>query len=435
MIEIIDSQLRGLKSILVSKTAQDSFVMISGDLLVAAIGFISSLIVIKSLGPTDYGLLAISMAVMGATSQVLDLGIRTSAVRFISLYLKTDKEKAKTMLEVVFRLRLIIGLITFAGGFLLAETLAVKLFNKPELINLLRLAFMGCFGALIYDFVLTDLQAHQSFKKLAGLGVIVNFIKVILIIFLVLIQTVTISKVLTVYILTPFLGFLIGSLLIRREFMKTKGNCGQSLRTLFQFSKWVMISYVFAALYNRAEVFLLAHFEESTTVGIYSAAHTLVLPVTLLCLPLTKVLLPKVTSLATIPELSEYLNTSIKLLTLMGILMVPYYFLAPFITELIGNRYLGAIPVFRILFFNALIIGLAAPIVIILYSLNKPHVIAFINIGQFCFSFTANYFVIPYFGAVGAAVVTLCSFGSAAVIEISLVFKYLKTEQSIIKIE
>lgn len=435
MMKIVDTQLQELRSILASRTTKDSLVTVSGDLLNAGIGFISSVIVIRALGPTAYGLLAISMAVMAAASHMLDLGIRTSGVRFISLFLKTDRAKAESMIATIFRVRLIVGLIVFIGGFFLAKPLAVNVFKKPELISLLRLAFVGCFGALLYDFIMTDLQANQWFKKLAGLRVSVTSIKLGLVIVLVLIQASTVSNMVILYILTPFLGFVLGSFLIPWKFIKTRGDRRDSFRVLFQFSKWVMISYLLAALYNRAEIFLLGYFKESTTVGVYSAAYTLVLPITLICASLTKVLLPKVTGLDTISKLSEYLKKAVKLLAGIGILLLPYYFLAPLIIGFLGDKYASAIPVFRILFFYAFIFGLAGPIVIILYSLNKPHVIAFINIGQFMFSFTANYFVIPTYGAQGAAVVALSSFGMAAIIEIILVFRYLKTEKSIRKME
>jgi stage V sporulation protein B len=435
MKKILDSQLQEVKSILASRTIKDSLVIVSGDLLNAGIGFISSIIVIRALGPTAYGLLAISMAVMATASHMLDLGVRTSGVRFISLYLKTDKEKAEAMMAAVFKVRLIVGLIILIGGFFIAKPLALNVFKKPELVNLLRLAFVGCFGALLYDFIMTDLQANQWFKKLAKLNVSVTSIKLLLVVFLVFIQAVTVSKIVIIYILTPFLGFVIGSLLIPWRFIRAPGNRGKSFRVLFRFSKWVMISFLLAGLYNRAEVFLLGYFKESATVGIYSAAHTLVLPITLICASLTKVLLPKVTGLDRISKLSEYLKKAVKLLIGIGILLLPYYFLAPFIMGLIGNKYVSALPVFRILFFYAFIVGLASPIIIILYSLNKPHVIAFINIGQFCFSFTMNYLVIPSYGAQGAAVVALSSFGLAAIVEIGLVFRYLRTEKSIIKIE
>jgi O-antigen/teichoic acid export membrane protein len=431
-LETIRSQFQQLRSILLSQTAKDSYVLVTGDLMVAAIGFISSIIVIRVLGPSDYGSLALSIAVMAATAHMLDLGIRTSAVRYISLYLKTDIRRSKIMLTIVFRFRLIAGLIALVVGLFLAEALAVKIFKKPELTNLLKLAFCGSFGAIMYDFVMTDLQASQRFRKLAGLGVVVTLTKTILIIFLVFIKSASLWKITLLYICTPFLGFGLGSLLISWEFLKIKDEKRENLKVLFQFSKWVMISYLLASIYNRAELFFLGHFKEASVVGIYSAAHTLVLPLTLVCASLAKILLPKVTSLTSVSNMREYFRISVKILIPLGIFMLPYYFLAPHIVILIGEKYMNSIPIFRILFFHALIIGLAAPIVIILYSLNKPHIITYVNCGQFCFSLLANYLVIPSFGAMGAAVVALCSYGTAAIVSIYFVIRYLNAENFVL---
>ena len=361
-LNIINSQLQQLKSILQSQTARDSIVLVTGDLMVAAIGFISSIIVIRVLGPRDYGALALSIAVMAATAHMLDLGIRTSAVRYISLYLKTDIRRSKIILGIVFKFRLIAGLAALTVGLFLAEALAVKIFKKPELTNLLKLAFCGSFGSIMYDFVMTDLQASQRFKKLAGLGVAVTLTKTILIILLVFINSASLWKITLLYICTPFLGFGLGSVLISWEFLKSNDENRENLRVLFQFSKWVMVSYLLASIYNRAELFFLGHFKEASLVGIYSAAHTLVLPITLVCASLAKILLPKVTSLTSLSSMREYCRISAKILILLGIIMLPYYFLAPYIVILIGDKYMNSIPIFKILFFHALIIGLAAPI-------------------------------------------------------------------------
>jgi len=114
-------------------------------------------------------------------------------------------------------------------------------------------------------------------------------------------------------------------------------------------------------------------------------------------------------------------------------MMLPYYFLGPLIIKVIGSKYASSMPIFRVLFFNVLIIGLIGPIVIILFSLNKPYVSTLIAFGQFCFSFAANYFVIPTFGALGAAVVALCSSVLVAVVTISVVTIYLNTDEVAIK--
>ena len=100
-----------------SKIGKDSAVVLFGNFLSAGLGFSSTILITRTLGPSEFGLFSIALAVMGLASQISDFGISTGLVRFVSLYLKADSQKANLMLKVSLKLEIIIGLIIFLIGF------------------------------------------------------------------------------------------------------------------------------------------------------------------------------------------------------------------------------------------------------------------------------------------------------------------------------
>ena len=80
-----------------SKIARDSSIVLAGNILSAGLGFIATILITRTLGPAQFGLFSVALAVMGIASQFSDFGVGTGMVRFASLYLKNDNQKANLM--------------------------------------------------------------------------------------------------------------------------------------------------------------------------------------------------------------------------------------------------------------------------------------------------------------------------------------------------
>ncbi len=393
-----------------SRIAKDSAIVLTGNVLSAGLGFVATVLIIRTLGPAEFGLFSVALAVMGIASQFSDFGIGTGLVRFASLYLKNDKPKADLMFKVSLKVRLIIAAMVFLIGFLASESLATQLFGSPDLIFPLKLAFIGAFGMSLVGYIAATLQARQSFKKFTLFHLINPVVKISVIGLLFLALQLNLFSALTTVITIPFIAFLIGSLIIPKGFLKAKGDEKESLKELVHFSKWIMVSVLCGMIFTRLDILMLGYFRLPQEVGYYAAAYNLALALALITGAFATVLFPEVSKLVTKEEIRHYLKRYIPIAGIIAIFLSPLFFLAsPIILTLYGVDYIMSVVLFRILLVNQLIMLAFSPIGLFLYPINKPQIAAFANIAQLSLNFAGNYMLIPIYGAVGAAIVTLAT--------------------------
>lgn len=413
-----------------SRIAKDSAIVLTGNVLSAGLGFVATVLIIRALGPAEFGLFSVALAVMGIAAQFSDFGISHGLVRFASLYLQKDKLKADLMFKVSLKVRLIMAAMVFLVGFLVSEALATQLFGEPDLIFPLKLAFIGAFGMSLAAYIRATLQARQSFKKFALLHLIDPVVKVSVIGLLFLALQLNLFSVLTTVIAIPFIAFLIGSLIIPKGFLKAKGDEKESLKELVHFSKWIMVSVLCIMIFMRLDILMLGYFRLPQEVGCYAAAYNLTLALLLITGAFTTVLFPEVSKLVTKEEIRHYFKRYIPIAGIIAIFLSPLFFLAsPIILTLYGVDYITSVVLFKILLVNQLIILTFNPIGLALYAINKPQIAAFANIAQLSLNFAGNYMLIPIYGAVGAAIVTLVTNVVGIAVVALYLFYYLKRRE------
>ncbi|MEW6698732.1 MAG: oligosaccharide flippase family protein, partial [Bacillota bacterium] len=324
-----------------SKIAKDSAIVLTGNFLGASIGFIATILITKTLGPAQFGLFSVALAVMDIASQFSDFGIGTGLVRFTCLYLNKDNQKANLMLKVSLKLKLIIATLVFLIGFFTSESLAVHVFGKPELIFPLKLAFIGAFGASLVGYISATLQARQSFTKFTFVNLINPIGKFALIGLLFLTYKLNLLSALTTVIILPFIAFLIGSLIIPKDFLRAKGDENEAFHELFHFSKWILVSTFCVMIFQRLDVLMLTYFKTAEVVGYYSAAYTFAFVFPLITGTITTILLPKVSEISENGHLREYTKKSLKFTTPIIFPLIFLLFISrPVILFIYGYEYL-----------------------------------------------------------------------------------------------
>lgn len=409
-----------------SKVGKDSAIVLIGNFLGAGLGFIATILITRTLGPAEFGLFSVALAVMGIASQISDFGISTGLTRFVSLYLKADIQKANLMLKVSLKFKLIITTIVFIIGFFASESLAIHVFGKPELKPILELAFTGAFGTSLVGYISTTLQARQSFAKFTYINLINPFIKITIIVLLYLTYNLNLLSALTTVIIIPFIAFLIGSLIIPRDFLETKGDEKEVLNELYHFSKWILVSVFCVMIFNRLDVIMLTYFKTIEVVGYYSAAYTFAFVFPLVTGTITTVLLPKVSMISEKEQLRNYIKRSLKVsIPFLFPLIILLFISHPLIVYIYGNEYLPAVIIFQILICGFALSIIINPISLIIYSFNKPEILAYLNIMQLILNFIGNVVVIPSYGAIGAAFVTFITSLFASIVVILFVYKLI----------
>ena len=413
-----------------SKIAKDSAIVLTGNILGAGLGFIATILITRTLGPAQFGLFSVALAVMGIATQFSDFGIGTGLVRFASLYLHQDKLKADLMFKVSLKLKLIISVLVFLIGFFASESLAVHVFRKPELIFPLKLAFIGALGASLVAYISATLQARQSFKKFALVNLVNPVGKFALIGLLFLTYKLNLFSALTTVIILPFIAFLIGSLIIPRDFLRAKGDEKEAFHNLFHFSKWILVSTLCVIIFTRLDVLMLGYFKVMEEAGYYSAGYNLGFGFSILLGSFITVLLPEFSKLTEKQQIIKYIKKTLKITSHIAIIFLPILFLAkPLILVIYGTSYLNSAIIFQILFLRFLLVLVFNPTTLVIYSINKPQIGAYGNLLQLIFNVTGNYLVIPVYGAFGAAMVTLITDVVGTCFILYLLYIYFKNQR------
>ncbi len=408
LLQEIKEKYYNIVQLLKTKIVKDSVIVLSGNIFSASLGFLATILITRTLGPVQFGLFSVALAVMGIASQFSDFGIGTGLVRFASLYLKNDDQKANLIFKVSLKFKLIITTLVILTGLFISKFLAIHIFGNPDLIFPLKLAFIGAFGLSLIGYISTTLQARQSFKKFTLVNLITPLGKFTLIGLLFLTYKLNLFSAITTIAILPFIAFLVGSLIIPRDFLRAKGDENEAFRGLFRFSKWILVSLLCVMIFNRLDILMLVYFKTVEVVGYYSAAYKFAFVFPLITGSITTILLPKVSGLSKKEQLHKYIRKSLKFtMPIIFPLFILLLISRPIILSIYGSEYLPSVIIFQILICGFTLSIIINPIGLIIYSLNKPEILAYLNIIQLILNFLGNLFLIPPHGAVGAAISTL----------------------------
>lgn len=389
-----------------SKTLSQGSISLIATIINGVLGLLFYIFSARFLGPTNFGILTLSITTLTLIADIADFGTDTGLIRFVGKYFHSDREKALRFMKLGIKIKLAVWLFILAVGIFLAPFIASYIFQKEELQLPLKLAFIGVGGALLFSFITHNLQAMQKFLIWSLLNISLNALR-LLIIFL-LIEATT-ENILLTYITIPFLGFFLGVLILPKFYLARNENLVAS--DMFHYNKWVGVTSVLSALSSRLDVYLLARISSVTSLGIYSAANQLTIIIPQLVSSLATVIAPKLSASTTPKEMLSYLK-KLQILTLIlagvGLLGIPLsFFVIPFF---LGPVFLESVNVFIVLLLAQLVFLIATPAhQAIFYYFARPKVFVFISSGQLLILLLLGYYLISSLGAIGAAWAVLIS--------------------------
>ncbi len=117
--------------------------------------YLGMMIVARSLGPTDFGLISLASAVATIASTVVLVGMPEGVVRYVSFYKgRNDEQRIKGVIYSASKVVLPLGITAAILLFLFADLISVKVFHDPNLTPILRIfSFSVPFFALSYIFM------------------------------------------------------------------------------------------------------------------------------------------------------------------------------------------------------------------------------------------------------------------------------------------
>lgn len=384
---------------------QTAFVF-SGKMVSAGLSFFISLLVARWLGPEEFGLFSLFIVILILGNDVLGEGFNPGVVRYYAMYRDSHPTKASAVLSNAFILRVALGIPVVLIGAALAVG-ADGLFHDPRYVWPVILGLIGSCGAALSSFTLSAWQARQEFSTYSLMAPLVNVLRIVSLAGLALVGAVAIEPIIGLHVVFYYLCAAFGLWLLWPHLASLRLN-RELLKELVRFGKWpAMASLCFVLQLNLA-VPILTYTASAAEAGLYAAGSSLLLIVDLLTGSLQTTLLPKLSGLTEVSQWRSYVRRFVPLFLGIALCLSPFLFVARYVVlGLFGPSYEGTVPVVQILFMGAIAVLVTYPLYLVLYAMNRPHLFTLIQGLALSGWILTGLWLIPSYGAIGAAWTTL----------------------------
>ncbi len=398
-----------LRSIIKTATFKESQITVLGTVINGILGALFYIVLARFLGPSDFGILIVSLTTLVMVADIADIGTNTGLVRFVSSNLSSDREKAYKFLKLSLEVKIIAWFVVLLIFFFLSPVLATQVFYKSELVIPLHLVSFGVGGALLFTFATSALQAYQKYFLWSLLNIGTNFLRLALIFIFSYFFLLSVESSLMIYIAMPFLGFFVALFLIPARNIFQIKNEQRLSREFFRYNIPVAIFTIIAAFSSKLDTFLNASLLPVKDVGIYGIANQLVQIMPQVVAGLGLVAAPKFSSFTNNEQMMTFLKKFQLLvagLVVFGLMLLPVaIYLVPVI---IGQAYQEAIFPFIFLFLAMLVFLFSVPVhSSVMFYFGRPDIFIWISIGHLFIIGGLGYFMISNFGVIGASLTVL----------------------------
>lgn len=382
---------------------------LSGNILQQLINFSVLYFLTRFWTEDTLGIYTVGLAVMTLATQVGDLGLNVSLVRFAQRTLaegNQDNADPKMVSAAVVILKLTSGLVVYGGLFAAAPLIAAAL-GLGDLVTIFRIAVVGAMWQQLWEGSQAIHQTEERFHDF-GAGLILSAqTRLLAMLALWWFERLTPT---TLLIATATQGFVaIGvQLPILWKALSWRGGWrllrSPWLGQLGIFTSWMALNNIITAGYARFDIMML-----EATHGPAASAHVFTANRLALIFPLVmqmgeSLLLPSVSRKATYGELRRYVRrlvaSYVVLLPAAAVILV----LAPFlVTVMFTQRYVEAVPLFQIMVVGHVLNLPAISMTYIFYTLGKTWVFTVQNTLQMAGYVAVLFWFIPEYGSIAAA--------------------------------
>ena len=388
------------------KFYKDSAWLLAMQILVTFFGAVGTLLIARFLEPSGYGRFSAIMAYGLSLISLFSLGLGGAVVRYTA-HARKKSEKLSYLLTYT-KIIIFIAFVVALFSFLLLK------FKFSLSSSLLAISIFLFVFIILKNYLMDMFRALQEFNKYSLLLIFESLFKYSFAIILIL---------LGYGLFGALAGFFIGYLLLYLIFkfrlkeitflhsLKKRFDFGV-IKKILKFGLWTSLAGVAATLMGKIDVIMLTFFTSDAEIGHYNASLSIIMA----CLGIVAFVVPSL-----VPRMSELYSRNkknlvsfYKKLTFYSIFVtipagIALFFFADYIPLILGNKYAPSIFLIKLLcpiiIFTFVSIG-ASPM---LYSLNRPDIVAKVKGFTLFLNIILNLILIPIYGVIGAAIATSSS--------------------------
>ncbi|QJA05899.1 flippase [Thermosulfurimonas marina] len=379
-----------------------------------AVAYIFTLSVTRNLGAGAWGIFALCLTVLQITSVIGRLGLDTALLRFIAQYNAQGKGATarsiylKSLILVVpFSLSLSVAL------YFLAPVLSEKVFGKSYLTPYLRFTVLA-----VIPFVLLYINSEslRAFKKIKEYTIFQNLLPFLIAlfflgIFFTYLHIKSTEAVIYAYVIGIGIAFLLSSLLLQREFVKTNGIREDiSLRDILSVSFPMLMSSSLSMIMSWTDTIMLGMWRTEEEVGIYNVAVRLSTITSFTLMAINSIAAPKFAEFwgkNDLEGLKKVAQQSTKLIFWNSApILVLYIFFPEFFMGIFGEEFKKGAMALVILSLGQFVNAASGSVGYILNMTNNQRILLYTALLSTLVNIVLNFILIPKYGLLGAAIST-----------------------------
>lgn len=399
-------------------------ILLTGVLISKIFGYFYRMAIARYLGPAEYGMLSIGMAIIGITTILAIFGLPQGMLRFISYYVgKQDNRGIDRTISSSVKLTLLSSVLLMFVLIFSSGYIASHFFNNPGIASIIILLALSLpFAVLLLNMELAA-QAFNAVKYIVYARNITETASKLLITFLLLSLGMGIIGAVMGYVLGICISAaLLFYLLQKKVYPLTHALKAKiaGLRPLLMFSLPLWLSDFVLASMLWVDTLFIGYFHASKLAGIYNAATPTAQIIHIIPLALYTLFYPVICRLyaqgSSITDVYKSVTKWIFFITLPMLIVMTLYS-SRILSLLFGAQYAEGYIAMGVVTAAYFIYSIAITSNSVLAMLKKTKLIFINKLSAFCVYLGLNLLLIPRYGIVGAAL----SFAATAVVENLLV--------------
>ena len=414
--------------------ARGASIFFFGIMVGRLLGYFIRIVVARTLGVANYGLISLGISVLEIAATIGLLGLPTAINRFVPFYLAQKKPDAargtiRSALKIVLPMSGIIATIIL----LFNTDIAVNVYKKPALIPVLQYLALGIPFYALMMFNSSIFTGLKRMDLIVYTQQLLRYIAILSIFIILYLNGFGLKAALFAYPIGYFLTAVIGLIIAQKLFP----FFGKSLlakpnyREIIDYSWPLILVSMIWFIMDRVATLMLGYFKSAEIVGIYNVGMPLAQFLPAILQSFTTIFMPIASTLISTKNFQElkkaYSTTSkwILLLTLPLFFALVYY-ARELIIILFGKEFVAGAPVLQILSVGFLFHAIVGPTTTTLNAFKKTKITLVNTAVCFAVNIALHLILIPRYGSVGAAIASaaaLILINLLAVIELQVMYR------------
>lgn len=380
------------------------------------LGLIFFAIGARVLGPGDFGIFSVAVAVTTIITDLVDSGLNSSIIN------SADKEHSKNDLEVIFSIKTVLAVLLVVLSFPIGWVTAIIL-KEPRLFFPIVIGVSSIGTNLFYNLLSYRLQAKKMFVKFSAMNSVSNIFRLGMLGILVLVfQINNLYSVLIAFLFAPLFSAIIFWRGVFSGDSKLRINFKTQNIHFWSFGKNLSLSFAIATISSRFDVFFLQKLAGAVETGLYNAPLRLFAPTQQIAGALATVQAPHLASSE--GNWKQVFLKGLLIASLASLALFICSFFANLILQVFGPEYSSSAQVFRFLAIAFSLFFLRVPFSsALIYRMQKSQYLVFNSISSAVVFASFLYFFVPQSGGSGAAIALCFSNAFSLILDVTVFLK------------